>query len=291
VYTNKMSLDQDALSELFREERQKALEKAANRGSTYTPAHRPGSSQSQSSNDQYRPSSSGSNFNIRPATPRNASGFNAPAFTGLNAEASRPRRDDARGGVTIKQEEDVEMTKTEPMRANGRSKTTRDTTRDNHRDSHRDRVADRDRRRSRSPARRSPTTGTYRDREPKRIDSYRPTDAERRIKREPDDNNDRPQSSGSDRDRRYRGTRDVYRGPRDQHGRRDRDRSPPRRRTPPRRKITPEPTDDERDRRTVFVQQLAARLRTKELKQFFEKVGPVVEAQIVKDRVSGRSKG
>ena len=55
----------------------------------------------------------------------------------------------------------------------------------------------------------------------------------------------------------------------------------------------PEPqlTEDERDRRTVFVQQLAARLRTKELIQFFEKVGPVKEAQIVKDRVSGRSKG
>ncbi|EMR72073.1 putative rna splicing factor pad-1 protein [Eutypa lata UCREL1] len=37
--------------------------------------------------------------------------------------------------------------------------------------------------------------------------------------------------------------------------------------------------------------QLAARLRTKELKEFFEKVGPVNEAQIVKDRISGRSKG
>jgi RNA-binding protein 39 len=41
----------------------------------------------------------------------------------------------------------------------------------------------------------------------------------------------------------------------------------------------------------VFVQQLAARLRTRELKDFFEKVGPVAEAQIVKDRVSNRSKG
>lgn len=51
------------------------------------------------------------------------------------------------------------------------------------------------------------------------------------------------------------------------------------------------PTGDERDRRTVFVQQLAARLRTRELKEFFEKAGPVAEAQIVKDRVSNRSKG
>ena len=78
-----------------------------------------------------------------------------------------------------------------------------------------------------------------------------------------------------------------------------RDRSPrrqhngTRRRTPsPKPKSpTPQPTEDERDRRTVFVQQLAARLRTKELIAFFEKVGPVKEAQIVKDRVSGRSKG
>jgi RNA-binding protein 39 len=59
----------------------------------------------------------------------------------------------------------------------------------------------------------------------------------------------------------------------------------------PKRETTPALTEDERDRRTVFVQQLAARLRTKELIAFFEKVGPVKEAQIVKDRVSGRSKG
>jgi len=62
--------------------------------------------------------------------------------------------------------------------------------------------------------------------------------------------------------------------------------------TPRSRDATPPPlTEDERDRRTVFVQQLAARLRTRELKEFFEKAGPVAEAQIVKDRVSNRSKG
>ncbi|KAL9633687.1 MAG: hypothetical protein Q9164_004553 [Protoblastenia rupestris] len=74
------------------------------------------------------------------------------------------------------------------------------------------------------------------------------------------------------------------------------DRSPARERrkrtpSPKAKSPTPQPTEDERDRRTVFVQQLAARLRTKELIAFFEKVGPVKEAQIVKDRVSGRSKG
>ena len=113
------------------------------------------------------------------------------------------------------------------------------------------------------------------------------------------------------RDRDRPGSGDYYNGTGrpsaydDDRYRPGRDRSPPRRdrdRAPrggrdqyrshePRRAKTPEPTDDERDRRTVFVQQLAARLRTKELKSFFEQVGPVVEAQIVKDRVSQRSKG
>lgn len=81
---------------------------------------------------------------------------------------------------------------------------------------------------------------------------------------------------------------------RDRRERRDErpDRRDDRRREPrERRRTPPEPTDDERDRRTVFVQQLAARLRTKELIQFFTQVGPVKEAQIVKDRVSNRSKG
>lgn len=80
---------------------------------------------------------------------------------------------------------------------------------------------------------------------------------------------------------------------RDRVDRRDRGGRPPRRSRSPRRPAEPEPklTDDERDRRTVFVQQLAARLRTKDLIRFFEKVGPVKDAQIVKDRVSQRSKG
>ncbi|KAI2473503.1 splicing factor, CC1-like protein [Annulohypoxylon bovei var. microspora] len=107
-------------------------------------------------------------------------------------------------------------------------------------------------------------------------------------------------SGGRGRDRsRSRSPRRHYR-PRDDHRDRDRDdRSYYRNRDEerhrggrtPKRDATPQLTEDERDRRTVFVQQLAARLRTKELKEFFEKVGPVNEAQIVKDRISGRSKG
>ncbi|KAI1381633.1 splicing factor, CC1-like protein [Hypoxylon crocopeplum] len=106
-------------------------------------------------------------------------------------------------------------------------------------------------------------------------------------------------SGGRGRDRSRSRSPRRYR-PRDEHRDRGRDdrtyyrgRDEERQRggRTPKRDATPQLTEDERDRRTVFVQQLAARLRTKELKEFFEKVGPVTEAQIVKDRISGRSKG
>ncbi|KAK0706759.1 CC1-like family splicing factor [Lasiosphaeria miniovina] len=117
-------------------------------------------------------------------------------------------------------------------------------------------------------------------------DSYRRSDRSRsrspnRHYRPRGDRNDRRDYRGDRRDRDYRRRDDdrAYRGSGRHSVPRDRDPSPP------------QPTEDERDRRTVFVQQLAARLRTKELKEFFEKAGPVAEAQIVKDRVSNRSKG
>lgn len=81
------------------------------------------------------------------------------------------------------------------------------------------------------------------------------------------------------------GNQDQRRGP--PTPRRGNRSASPRKRKP----AEPQLTEDERDRRTVFVQQLAARLRTKELVEFFTKAGPVKEAQIVKDRVSQRSKG
>nr|POE73038.1 rna-binding protein rsd1 [Quercus suber] len=118
-------------------------------------------------------------------------------------------------------------------------------------------------------------------RDPGTTDSWRPGQR-LGIYRERDYDR-RPDSRGTDR-------RDERRGSdRDFHNTRD-DRS--RRHNPSSRRVkTPEPTTDERDRRTVFVQQLAARLRTRDLEGFFQQVGPVVEAQIVKDRVSQRSKG
>ncbi|OJJ45703.1 hypothetical protein ASPZODRAFT_510273 [Penicilliopsis zonata CBS 506.65] len=130
----------------------------------------------------------------------------------------------------------------------------------------------RSRKRSRSRARRDRYGEDYRS----GGDFYRGGGRARSRSRSPyDDRYYRP--SGRSR----RDERDEDRRPR-----RERKRSPSQERTK-----TPEPNEDERDRRTIFVQQLAARLRTKELIAFFEKVGPVKEAQIVKDRVSGRSKG
>ncbi|CAG7918944.1 unnamed protein product [Penicillium olsonii] len=106
-------------------------------------------------------------------------------------------------------------------------------------------------------------------------DFYRGGGRARDRSRSPyDDRHYRPGRRDRDDDRRHRRGRDD------------------RRSTPARRDSqSPELNDDERDRRTVFVQQLAARLRSPELKAFFTKVAPVREAQIVRDRVNGRSKG
>ncbi|KAF2277278.1 splicing factor, CC1-like protein [Westerdykella ornata] len=126
---------------------------------------------------------------------------------------------------------------------------------------------------------------------------------------------------GRDRERdrsrdRYRGRRDdrrsgggdYYSGSgrarsrsprrRDDHRDRYRDRSRDRRRRDDerprngRRTMTPEaPKDADQDKRTVFVQQISQRAETRHLRAFFEAVGEVIDAQIVKDRVTGRSKG
>jgi RNA-binding protein 39 len=57
------------------------------------------------------------------------------------------------------------------------------------------------------------------------------------------------------------------------------------------RSPTPPLDEEERDKRTVFVMQLAARLRSRELADFFATVGKVRDAKIIADRISRRSKG
>ncbi|ORY82689.1 hypothetical protein BCR37DRAFT_410034 [Protomyces lactucae-debilis] len=114
----------------------------------------------------------------------------------------------------------------------------------------------------------------HRDDSRRRSDHRRRSRSPTRGSRHYDDDRDRRGSSHT----RYRSSRDDY----SSNSRRPRS---------PVREKTPELTEAERDQRTVFVQQLAARLRTKELIRFFEQAGPVRDAQIVKDRLSGRSKG
>ncbi|QIW96175.1 hypothetical protein AMS68_001693 [Peltaster fructicola] len=51
-------------------------------------------------------------------------------------------------------------------------------------------------------------------------------------------------------------------------------------------------SEEQRDKRTVFVQQLAGALRDRDVRRFFEsRAGPVHDVQIVRDRHSQRSKG
>jgi RNA-binding protein 39 len=182
----------------------------------------------------------------------------------------------------------------------GRDDSRRDDRRDrerygDRRDRSRDRRGGHDRRRSR-------------DRDIRRRDGSRP----RSSKGDMTEDRDRYRRSNSRE--RYRGGRrgdrggDYYSGsgrarsrsPRggDKLPARERDRSGDRRRGGDERRggrpdktATPEVTEDDRDKRTIFVQQISQRAETRHLRAFFETIGPVVEAQIVKDRVTGRSKG
>ena len=176
-----------------------------------------------------------------------------------------------------------------------------------------------------SPSRKDDRNGDRRDRHSDRRDRSRDQRGDRRRSRDRDyrrRDDSRPRSSRGDEDRYPRsGSRDRYRGPRrDRAGGGDyysgrgrvRSRSPrgerPRRererpaferrgsdvrKAPGRREKTntPDVTEDDRDKRTIFVQQISQRAETRHLRAFFEAVGPVVEAQIVKDRVTSRSKG
>lgn len=181
---------------------------------------------------------------------------------------------------------DVEKTREQHVTDEARdSEPRKDDRRDRHSD-RRDRSRDRgdrrgDRRRSR-------------DRDHRRRDDSRP-----RSNRGDDDRYRR----SSSRDR-YRGGRrdrggDYYSGggrarsrsPRGDRPRRERERSGDRKVSRREKTPSPEVTEDDRDKRTIFVQQISQRAETRHLRTFFEVIGPVVEAQIVKDRVTGRSKG
>ena len=148
-----------------------------------------------------------------------------------------------------------------------------------------------------------------RDREHGQRDGSRPrsskgadTDEDRDRYRRNSRSRDRRGGRGRDRGDFYSGGgRPRTRSPRQDRGyARYRERSRDRRRNSsddrrttrrPQTPAEPEVTEDDRDKRTIFVQQISQRAETHHLRTFFERVGPVIEAQIVKDRVTLRSKG
>lgn len=151
---------------------------------------------------------------------------------------------------------------------------------------------DRRHRRSQSPTKSERRGYRERDSAPRGElrDSYRPSGGRSERRRDEDDYY-RPDHDRRRRDREYEGRdrdRDRSRERSDRRGGRD-GRDSRRRQSP-----TPPAKEDganDRDERTVFVQQIAQSCTSSKLQKFFEQIGPVVDAQIVKDRVSGRSKG
>uniref|UniRef100_A0A3B1KJG8 RNA binding motif protein 39a n=1 Tax=Astyanax mexicanus TaxID=7994 RepID=A0A3B1KJG8_ASTMX len=73
--------------------------------------------------------------------------------------------------------------------------------------------------------------------------------------------------------------------------RRSRSRSPFKREKSPIRQPIDNLTPEERDARTVFCMQLAARIRPRDLEEFFSAVGKVRDVRMISDRNSRRSKG
>ncbi|CAN8190836.1 unnamed protein product [Coccothraustes coccothraustes] len=128
-----------------------------------------------------------------------------------------------------------------------------------------------DRKRSRSKERKR-----SRDRERKKSRSR-----ERKRSR----SKERRRSRSRSRDRRFRGR---YRSP---YRRRSRSKSPFRKEKSPVREPIDNLTPEERDARTVFCMQLAARIRPRDLEEFFSTVGKVRDVRMISDRNSRRSKG
>ncbi|XP_072271219.1 probable RNA-binding protein 23 isoform X2 [Pyxicephalus adspersus] len=95
--------------------------------------------------------------------------------------------------------------------------------------------------------------------------------------------------SSRSRDRR-RDERSRHRSPGRRYTR-SRSRSPRHKEKSPLRQPEPTLTPEERDARTVFCMQLAARIRPRDLEDFFSAVGKVRDVRIIADRNSRRSKG
>ncbi|KAK3825941.1 MAG: hypothetical protein J3Q66DRAFT_111706 [Benniella sp.] len=137
----------------------------------------------------------------------------------------------------------------------------------------------------------------YRDHREYREREYRERDY-RDYREGRSHHSDRYDRDRYDRERYDRDRYDRERYDRDRRRSHSRDRNSRRSKSPKglsggRRKRSPSPPADDAtcDRRTVFVMQLSARLKTSELEEFFAKAGRVRAARIIEDRNTGRSKG
>ncbi|KAM4808504.1 putative RNA-binding protein 23 [Rhinophrynus dorsalis] len=147
---------------------------------------------------------------------------------------------------------------------------------ESHRSSKKSRSRSRDRRRSHSRSRDRHRRRSSRDRHRSHERRYRSRSRSRRHRSRSHDRRREERSRHRSPGRRY--TRSRSRSPR------HKEKSPARE---PQTVLTPE----ERDARTVFCMQLAARIRSRDLEDFFSAVGKVRDVRIISDRNSRRSKG
>ncbi|XP_029911434.1 RNA-binding protein 39-like isoform X2 [Myripristis murdjan] len=135
----------------------------------------------------------------------------------------------------------------------------------------------RSRTRSRSPGSRRRSKSRDRKKSKRRSKS-------REKKRSRSKEHHRSRSRSRERPGRYRARRSPFR-------KRSRSRSPFRKEKSPVRQPFDSLTPEERDARTVFCMQLAARIRARDLEDFFSAVGKVRDVRMISDRNSRRSKG
>ncbi|KAI1892440.1 hypothetical protein AGOR_G00133370 [Albula goreensis] len=197
----------------------------------------------------------------------------------VNCQKIRARCD--RGGIRLLQSTKENGTNGNEERSKKKKRSrsrSRSQSRDRRRSKSRDRKKSRDRRRSKS-------------RERKRSRS--------RDRR-------RSRSRSRERSGRYRARRSPFSGPKFNGGsrgkigpplaikisrRRSRSKSPFKKDKSPVREPIDNLTPEERDARTVFCMQLAARIRPRDLEEFFSAVGKVRDVRMISDRNSRRSKG
>uniref|UniRef100_A0A673Z7C2 RNA binding motif protein 39b n=1 Tax=Salmo trutta TaxID=8032 RepID=A0A673Z7C2_SALTR len=161
--------------------------------------------------------------------------------------------------------------------------------------------------RSHSRSSRSPSSGKRRSKSKDRKKSRdRKRSKSREKKRSRSKERRRSGSHSRERAGRYRGRRSPFLGPKFNGGpggkigpphanklsrRRSRSRSPFKKDKSPVRQPIDNLTPEERDARTVFCMQLAARIRPRDLEDFFSAVGKVRDVRMISDRNSRRSKG